>query len=75
LPDGVVANGFNERLVPIKCYDGIPKYDIAEVITPAGEQEYQQLLDRIEHTRNLLFIHRLIHWFEPIPAVKIALRG
>jgi hypothetical protein len=75
LPDGVVANGFNERLVPIKCYDGIPKYDIAEVITPAGEQEYQQLLDQIEHMRNLLFTHRQIHWFEPVPAVKIALRG
>jgi hypothetical protein len=75
LPDSVTANGFNERLVPIKCYDGIPKYDIMEVISPAGEQEFEQLLEQIEHMRNLLFIHRLIHRFEPIPAVKIALRG
>ena len=75
LPDCGTANGLNERLVPIKCYDGIPKYDIAEVISPAGDQEYQQLLDQIEHMRNLLFIHRLIHWFEPISAVKTALRG
>jgi hypothetical protein len=75
LPDSVTANGFNERLVPIKCYDGIPKYDIVEVISPAGEQEYQQLLEQIEHMRNLLFIHRLIHRFKPIPAVTTALRG
>ena len=45
LPDGVTANGFNERTVPINCYDGNPKYDIAEIVSPAGEQEYQQLLD------------------------------
>jgi hypothetical protein len=75
LPDSIVANGFNERLVPMNCYDGNPKYDIAEIISPAGEQEYQELFDGIEHTRNLLFIHRLIHWFEPIPAVKTKLSG
>jgi hypothetical protein len=75
LPDSVTANGFNERLIPIYCYDGNPKYDIAEIISPAGEQEYLQLFNRIEHTWNLLFIHRLINWFEPIPAVKTRLRG
>lgn len=57
------------------CYDGNPKYDVSEIISPAGEQEYQQLLDQIEHTRNLLFIHRLTHYFEPIPAVTIGLRN
>jgi hypothetical protein len=75
LPDAVTANGFNERLIPINCYDGNPNYDIAEIISPAGEQEYQQLLDKIEHTRNLLFIHRLIHWFESIPTVVTKLRS
>ena len=74
LPDGVTANGFNERTVPINCYDGNPKYDIAEIVSPAGEQEYQQLLDRLEHTRNLLFIHRIIHRFKPIPIPKIQLK-
>jgi hypothetical protein len=75
LPDSCTANGFNERLVPIKCYDGIPKYDIVEVISPAGEAEYQQLLEQIERMRNLLFIHRVIRWFEPLPSVKTTLRG
>ena len=74
LPDSVTANGFNERTVPINCYDGNPKYDIAEIVSPAGEQEYQQLLDRLEHTRNLLFIHRIIHRFKPIPIPKIQLK-
>jgi hypothetical protein len=49
LPDGPRANGFNERIIPQHCYDGNPKYDISEVISPAGEQEYQELLDRMEH--------------------------
>jgi hypothetical protein len=74
LPDSVTANGFNERTVPINCYDGNPKYDIAEIVSPAGEQEYQQLLDRLEHTRNLLFIHRIIHRFKPILIPKIHLK-
>jgi len=74
LPDSVTANGFNERTVPINCYDGNPKYDIAEIVSPAGEQEYQQLLDRLEHTRNLLFIHRIIHRFKPILIPKINLK-
>lgn len=75
LPDASTANGFNERIIPLHCYDGNPKYDISEIISPAGEQEYQQLLDQIEHARNLLFIHRLIHYFEPIPTVTIRLRN
>jgi hypothetical protein len=75
LPDSITANGFNERLIPISCFDGTPKYDITEIISPAGEPEYQELFDQLEHTRNLLFIHRLIHWFEPIPAVRTQLRG
>jgi hypothetical protein len=73
LPDAVTANGLNERLIPLNCYDGNPKYDIAEIISPAGEQEYQQLLDEIVHTRNLLFMHRLIHWFKSIPNPTIKL--
>lgn len=75
LPDALKANGFNERLIPVNCFDGNPKYDIAEIISPAGEQEYQQLLDQIEHTRNLLFAHRLIHWFDPILTVATKLRS
>jgi hypothetical protein len=75
LPDAVTANGFNERTIPIHCYDGNPKYDIAEIVSPAGEQEYQLLLDRIQHTRNLLFIHRLTHRFKPIPTVKTKLKS
>jgi hypothetical protein len=75
LPDTVTANGFNERIIPQNCYDGTPQYDIAEIISPAGEQVYQQLLDQIEHTRNLLFIHRLMHWLESIPTVTTKLRS
>lgn len=75
LPDAITANGFNERTIPLNCYDGNPKYDIAEIISPAGEQEYQELLDQIEHLRNLLLIYRMIHYFEPIQNPIIRLKN
>ena len=75
LPDGLRANGFNERIIPLHCYDGIPKYDISEIVSPAGEQEYQEELDRIEYTHNLLLVHRMIHYFEPIQQVKTGLKS
>ena len=75
LPDGPRVNGFNERIVIQPCYDGNPKYDISEVINPAGEQEYQELLDQAGDIRNKLFIYRLIHYFDPIPRPPIILRN
>jgi hypothetical protein len=57
------------------CYPGNPKYDISEVISPAGEEEYQQQLDAIEYTHNLLLVHRLIHYFEPIQKVQTGLKN
>jgi hypothetical protein len=75
LPDGPHANGFNERIIPQHCYDGNPKYDISEVISPAGAQEYQELLDRMEHIHNLLLIYRLTHFFEPISMVPVKLKN
>lgn len=75
LSEGPRANGFNERIIPLHCYPGNPKYDISEVISPAGEEEYQQQLDAIEHTHNLSLIYRLLHHFEPIQKVQTGLKN
>jgi hypothetical protein len=73
-PDSIKANGLKERILPQKCYDGNPKYDIAEIMSPAGEEEYQQLIDEIEAVRNLMLLYRITHYFEPIPNVNTNLK-
>jgi hypothetical protein len=40
LPDSVKAKGFRQRTVELACTYGFPKYDISEVVNPAGEEEY-----------------------------------
>ena len=32
--------GFNQRIIELHCSPGFPKYDISEVINPAGEEEH-----------------------------------
>ena len=34
---------------------GFPTYDISEVVNPAGEEEYEQLLDELNTMRNALY--------------------
>jgi hypothetical protein len=50
---------------------GFPKYDISEVINPAGEQEYEELLDELNDMRNTLLIFRLLHYNEKLPDIKL----
>jgi hypothetical protein len=73
LPDLVKAKGFNQRIIEMPCTYGFPQYDISEVVNPAGEQEFQELLDEIMEVRNLLLIYRLMHFAEPIPNIKLNL--
>jgi len=53
-PDSTKAKGFNQRIIQLTSLYGSPQYDISEVINPAGEQKYQELLDELLETRNLL---------------------
>ena len=57
------------------CYYGDPEEDIAEVANPAGEEEFQGLLDELEETRNLLLAYRLLHFSEKIPNIKLNIKG
>ena len=70
-PDSVKAKGFNQRIIELPCIYGFPQYDISEIINTAGEEELNHLLNELNETRNLLLIHRLIHYQDKIPDVKL----
>jgi hypothetical protein len=74
-PDPVRAKGFNQRVLEIQCYYGNPEQDIAEVVNPAGAEEFQLLLNELEETRNLLLAYRLLHFHEKIPDIHLNIKG
>jgi hypothetical protein len=41
------------------------------VVNPAGEDEYQDLLNELNETRNLLLTYRLLHFKDKIPNIKL----
>ena len=75
LPDSVKAKGFKQRIIVLPCVYGSPKYDISEVANPAGEEEYQQLLDELLDTRNTLLVYRLLHFKDKIPDIKLNIQN
>jgi hypothetical protein len=70
-PDSIKAKGFNQRIIELHCTPGFPKYDISEVVNPAGEEEHQELLDELMETRKKLLIYRLLHFHDKIPDIKL----
>jgi hypothetical protein len=75
LPDSVIAKGFNQRTIELPCVYGFPQYDISEVANPAGEEEYQELLDELLETRNTLLVYRLLHFQDKILNIKLNIQG
>jgi hypothetical protein len=71
LPDSMKAKGFKERTLEMKCAYGIPKHDIIEVANPAGDGDFQELLDELNEMRNTLLCYRLIHYHETIPNIPL----
>jgi hypothetical protein len=74
-PDSNKAKGFNERVFVIKCSTGNPQYDIAEVINPAGDEQYKSLLEELLELRNLLLVYRLLHHNSPIQDIKLNIKN
>jgi hypothetical protein len=74
-PDPVKAKGFIQRCIEIQCSFGNPKLDITEVTNPAGEAEFQDLLDELNETSNILLMVRLLHFHSVIHDVKLNIRG
>jgi hypothetical protein len=75
LPDIVKAKGLHQRIIPLQCNDGNPLYDVAEVVSAEGEEEFQPLLDELNEVHNLLFAHRLLHYHEVIPNIKLNIKN
>jgi hypothetical protein len=61
-PVSFKAKGFNQRVLELQCSFGDPEYDIVEVVNPAGENEFQELLNELNEMRNLLLACRLLHF-------------
>jgi hypothetical protein len=72
--DPVNAKGLIQRCIELQCYAGDPKYDIAEVTDSTGAEEFQELRDELNETRNTLLIARLLHFHEKIPDVKLNIK-
>jgi hypothetical protein len=75
LPDSLKAKGFNQRIIEIPCLYGFPQYDISEIVNPAGEDGYQNLLDELNKTRYLLFVYRILHFNDKIPNIELNIQN
>jgi hypothetical protein len=74
-PDSFKAKGFNQRVLELQCSFGDPEEDITEVVNPAGEEEFQTLLDELNETRNLLLMCRLLHFNRSLPDIKLNIKA
>lgn len=75
LPDALTAKGFLQRVIVLRCYPGYRDDDISEVINPAGDEEFQELLDELTELRNTLFCYRLVHFKDRIPNLKLNIKN
>lgn len=73
--DSLKARGFNQRIIGLSCVYGFPQYDISEVVNPAGDDEYQDLLNELNETRNLLLVYRLLHFKDKIPNIQLNIQN
>jgi hypothetical protein len=74
LPDARKAKGFRQPCITFKCTYGSPRYDIAEVIEPGGDKKLQGLLNDLFKLRNMLLIHRLLHYYDKMPNVELNIK-
>jgi hypothetical protein len=74
LPDAKKAKGFRQRCITFKCTYGSPRYDIPEVIEPGGDKKLQGLLNDLFKLRNMLLIHRLLHYHDEMPNVELNIK-
>jgi hypothetical protein len=66
------AKGFNERTFYQECQAGDPEYDLSEVMSPAGAEEFEKLREELEDIHKTLLMYRLIHHTDRFPNIDIA---
>lgn len=74
-PDNNKAKGFLDRTFTFHCVRGSPDYDIQEVTSPAGDDEFTELLNELNRERNILFCYRLLHYGDPIPNIELSVKN
>ena len=70
-PDSNAAKGFLDRTFMFHCIRGEPAYDITEILNPAGDNEFAELLEELDSSRKLLFAFRLLHYHDPLPNIEL----
>jgi hypothetical protein len=72
LPDPTLAKGFLQRIIELKCRDGYPDYDVAEVLDVENDDdESQALRHELNDTHRLLLAYRLLYFHDKIPNIKL----
>jgi hypothetical protein len=74
-PNNTKAKGFMERVFVLSCSTGNPKYDITEIINPAGDKRQTELLEELNNIRKLLLIFRLVNQNIPIPDIQLNIKN
>jgi hypothetical protein len=69
------AKGFNERTFYMECQAGDPEYDLSEVVSPAGAEEFEYLLQELEDTYKTLLMFRLLHHTDKFPNVDVLVKN
>ena len=64
-----------QRTLVLKCLPGYTGLDISEVINPAGDEDFDELLNELTDLRNTLFCYRLLHFKDRIPNIKLNIRN
>jgi hypothetical protein len=69
------AKGYNEHTFYLECQEGDPEYDLSEIVSPAGDEEYEALLRDLEDLHKLLLAYRLIHHTDKIPNIDVQVKN
>ncbi len=69
------AKGFNERTFYLECQAGDPQYDLSEVVSPAGAEEFEYLLNELEDIYKTLLMFRLLHHTDKFPNVDVLVKN
>ena len=64
-----------ERVFVLPCSTGNPKYDITEIINPAGDERQTELLEELNYMRKLLLIFRLVNQDKAIPDIALTIKN
>lgn len=69
------TKGIIDRSLKLRFVPGDVDYNIKDVLQSGDDPEYQKLYNELIHIRKLLFCFRLIHRNDPIPQIRLNVKG